>query len=190
MTAGGFPHSEILGSKPCWRLPEAYRSLTRPSSVLSAKASTKRPSRTTRHTRAATRQSQQIHRTTDLRTNDRKTIERSPTRKGREPRNHNKANQDNPKKTNGRPVRSRPLSSSQTTTRPDNPSHAPPRTRAGRRGLPHRDTVAVREPKSMFHTTRKSRTVLILPHQHPHQPRGPHDHGAHTGHKNRALKSP
>lgn len=121
MTAGGFPHSEILGSKPCWRLPEAYRSLTRPSSVLSAKASTKRPSRTTRHTRAATRQSQQIHRTTDLRTNDRKTIERSPTPQGREPRNHNKANQDNPKKTNGRPVRSRPLSSSQTTTHPDEP---------------------------------------------------------------------
>ena len=30
MTAGGFPHSEILGSKPCWRLPEAYRSLKRP----------------------------------------------------------------------------------------------------------------------------------------------------------------
>ena len=47
MTAGGFPHSEILGSKPCWRLPEAYRSLTRPSSVLSAKASTIRPSRAT-----------------------------------------------------------------------------------------------------------------------------------------------
>ena len=22
MTVGGFPHSEILGSKPCWRLPE------------------------------------------------------------------------------------------------------------------------------------------------------------------------
>ena len=43
MTAGGFPHSEILGSKPCWRLPEAYRSLKRPSSVLSAKASTIRP---------------------------------------------------------------------------------------------------------------------------------------------------
>ena len=43
MTAGGFPHSEILGSKPCRRLPEAYRSLKRPSSVLSAKASTIRP---------------------------------------------------------------------------------------------------------------------------------------------------
>ena len=43
MTVGGFPHSEILGSKPCWRLPEAYRSLKRPSSVLSAKASTIRP---------------------------------------------------------------------------------------------------------------------------------------------------
>ena len=62
MTAGGFPHSEILGSKPCWRLPEAYRSLTRPSSVLSAKASTIRPSRASKH------------RTTDLRTNDHKTI--------------------------------------------------------------------------------------------------------------------
>ena len=44
MTAGGLPHSEILGSKPCWRLPEAYRILKRPSSVLSAKASTIRPS--------------------------------------------------------------------------------------------------------------------------------------------------
>lgn len=43
MTAGGFPHSEILGSKPCRRLPEAYRGPTRPSSVLSAKASTTRP---------------------------------------------------------------------------------------------------------------------------------------------------
>ena len=43
MTAGGLPHSEILGSKPCWRLPEAYRILKRPSSVLSAKASTMRP---------------------------------------------------------------------------------------------------------------------------------------------------
>ena len=41
--AGGLPHSEILGSKPCWRLPEAYRILKRPSSVLSAKASTMRP---------------------------------------------------------------------------------------------------------------------------------------------------
>ncbi len=43
MTAGGFPHSETLGSKPCWRLPQDYRILKRPSSVLSAKASTIRP---------------------------------------------------------------------------------------------------------------------------------------------------
>jgi hypothetical protein len=42
-TAGGSPHSEILGSKPCRRLPEAYRGPTRPSSVLSAKAFTIRP---------------------------------------------------------------------------------------------------------------------------------------------------
>ncbi len=32
----GLPHSEILGSKPGWRLPEAYRSLQRPSSPLHA----------------------------------------------------------------------------------------------------------------------------------------------------------
>jgi hypothetical protein len=38
--AGGFPHSEILGSKPVCRLPEAYRRLPRPSSPVAAKAST------------------------------------------------------------------------------------------------------------------------------------------------------
>jgi hypothetical protein len=38
--AGGFPHSEIRGSKPvCW-LPAAYRKLLRPSSPVIAKAST------------------------------------------------------------------------------------------------------------------------------------------------------
>ena len=40
MTPAGLPHSEILGSKPAWRLPEAYRSLPRPSSPAGAKAST------------------------------------------------------------------------------------------------------------------------------------------------------
>ena len=36
----GFPHSEILGSAPICRLPEAYRRLSRPSSPVIAKAST------------------------------------------------------------------------------------------------------------------------------------------------------
>ena len=36
----GFPHSEILGSTPICRLPEAYRRLSRPSSPVIAKAST------------------------------------------------------------------------------------------------------------------------------------------------------
>lgn len=36
----GFPHSEILGSGPAYRLPEAYRRLLRPSSAPIAKAST------------------------------------------------------------------------------------------------------------------------------------------------------
>src|SRR3989304_8366024 len=37
---GGFPHSEIPGSKPVCRLPEAYRRLPRLSSPVAAKAST------------------------------------------------------------------------------------------------------------------------------------------------------
>ena len=41
--SSGFPHSEIFGYSACVRLPEAYRSLPRPSSPDSAKASTVRP---------------------------------------------------------------------------------------------------------------------------------------------------
>jgi hypothetical protein len=37
---GGFPHSEISGSKLVCQLPEAYRRLSRPSSPVIAKAST------------------------------------------------------------------------------------------------------------------------------------------------------
>src|SRR5436190_2585052 len=40
ITSGEFPHSEIPRSKTGQRLPQAYRSRPRPSSALSAKAST------------------------------------------------------------------------------------------------------------------------------------------------------
>jgi hypothetical protein len=40
ITTREFPHSEILGSMTGQRLPQAYRSRPRPSSALSAKAST------------------------------------------------------------------------------------------------------------------------------------------------------
>lgn len=40
---GGFPHSEISGSKLDWQLPEAYSSLLLPSSPPDTKASTKCP---------------------------------------------------------------------------------------------------------------------------------------------------
>jgi hypothetical protein len=43
MTPAGFPHSDILGSRLSRQLPEAYRSLTRPSSAPGAKASTVSP---------------------------------------------------------------------------------------------------------------------------------------------------
>ena len=39
----GFPHSDIPGSPLVWELPEAYRTLQRPSSSFSVKASTIRP---------------------------------------------------------------------------------------------------------------------------------------------------
>ena len=38
--AAGFPHSDIFGSKLTCQLPEAFRRLSRPSSPLTAKAST------------------------------------------------------------------------------------------------------------------------------------------------------
>jgi hypothetical protein len=41
--SSGFPHSDISGYCACVRLPEAFRSLPRPSSPVSAKASTVRP---------------------------------------------------------------------------------------------------------------------------------------------------
>ena len=40
MTPAGFPHSDILGSQLGWQLPEAFRSLLRPSSAPGAQAST------------------------------------------------------------------------------------------------------------------------------------------------------
>ena len=40
MTGAGFPHSDILGSKLGRQLPEAFRSLPRPSSASGAKAFT------------------------------------------------------------------------------------------------------------------------------------------------------
>src|SRR6266496_3791765 len=40
MTGAGFPHSDTLGSQLGWQLPEAYRSLPRPSSAPDAKTST------------------------------------------------------------------------------------------------------------------------------------------------------
>src|ERR1700747_376128 len=42
ITTGGFPHSEIAGSKVGQHLTRAYRSRPRPSSALGAKASTVR----------------------------------------------------------------------------------------------------------------------------------------------------
>ncbi len=38
--AGGFPHSDISGYNASYRLPRAFRRLARPSSPLTAKAST------------------------------------------------------------------------------------------------------------------------------------------------------
>ena len=117
MTAGGLPHSEILGSKPCWRLPEAYRILKRPSSVLSAKASTIRPSG--RHT---PRKTLMIASNADDKSSHCKNITKrsisKPDSKKEAWRNRDKASRTTILHC------SRPSSSSQTTTPPTGPTAA------------------------------------------------------------------
>ena len=172
-TAGGLPHSDTLGSKPCRRLPEAYRGPTRPSSVLPAKASTIRPWQQTHQPRkkGATgpchlhwntlrqliRSSkhhphQQCGRLTKTLAN---TIHAPTQQAGTE--RFDKINSTN---TPGTPQKahrscSRPLSSSQTTT-PHHPSTHPTQGHGqdGGNGTPPPTRgLAVREPNSMHHTT-------------------------------------
>ena len=161
MTAGGLPHSEILGSKPCWRLPEAYRILKRPSSVLSAKASTIRPSG--RHTPRKNPNDSFKRQTTNHHTvkNDHKTIDLETRLQKEAWRNRDKANDDITSSHC-----SRPLSSSQTTTHPDRTRPAarkadgvPP----GASGKPHAPkTDAGGGPGTQKHT-----------HTAPRRPQGP-----------------
>ena len=149
MTAGGLPHSEILGSKPCWRLPEAYRILKRPSSVLSAKASTIRPSG--RHTPRKTLMIAFLRQTTNHHTvkNDHKTIDLETRLQKEAWRNRDKANDD---------IKIIALLASTIqfsnhhAPRPD-PTRGPQGRRRPARGIrkPHatKSRVAVREPKSI-----------------------------------------
>ena len=156
MTAGGLPHSEILGSKPCWRLPEAYRILKRPSSVLSAKASTIRPSG--RHTPRKTLMIASSRQTTNHHTvkNDHKTIDLE-TRLQKEP---GEIAIKQTMKQNSSHC-SRPLSSSQTTTRPARTRPEAHRPTASHQGHPENRTrpqVAGGGPGAQKHTHTTPRT--------------------------------
>ena len=192
MTAGGLPHSEILGSKPCWRLPEAYRILKRPSSVLSAKASTIRPSG--RHTPRKTLMIASLRQTTDHHTvnNDHKTIDLETRLQKEEP---GEIAIKQTMKQNSSHC-SRPLSSSQTTTRPartrpeahrptaSHQGHPENRTRPSRgwrSGNPkayshhsRRPPNGTREANDLFHTSTPTRN------REPFPACGPHD-GRQTG---------
>ena len=140
MTAGGFPHSEILGSKPCRRLPEAYRGPTRPSSVLSAKASTIRPckqpdpnrsqkartasanSQTTHHhTRTITKRSKKIYEI-NSRTTHRETPAGVPLASTIQFSNHHAPTSPAPTTTRGH------------RTRKDTRQHQPPESGRGGQG--------------------------------------------------------
>ena len=196
MTAGGLPHSEILGSKPCWRLPEAYRILKRPSSVLSAKASTIRPSG--RHTPRKNLMIAFLRQTTNHHTvkNDHKTIDLETRLQKIEPG-------EIAIKQAGQKILhcSRPLSSSQTTTHPDRTRPAAHRPTASRQGHPENRTRpsrgwrsgnpkaypyhcpqapnGTREANDLFHTSTPT------PLREPFPACGPHD-GRQTG----VLKTP
>ena len=174
MTAGGLPHSEILGSKPCWRLPEAYRILKRPSSVLSAKASTIRPSG--RHTPRKNPNDSFKRQTTNHHTvkNDHKTIDLETRLQKEAWRNRDKANDDITSSHC-----SRPLSSSQTTTHPDRTRPAArkadgvPPGASGKPHAPKTDAGGGPGTQKHTHTTPRRpqgnpRSQRSLPHQHAH----------------------
>ena len=193
MTAGGLPHSEILGSKPCWRLPEAYRILKRPSSVLSAKASTIRPSG--RHTPRKNPNDSFKRQTTNHHTvkNDHKTIdlETRLIQKRRAWRNRDKASRTKnpallastiqfsnhhaprPDPTRGPQGRRRPARGIRKTARTQNGCG----WRSGNpKAYPYHSPPAprTREANDLFHTSTPT------PDRRRSPARGPHD-GRQTG---------
>ena len=192
MTAGGLPHSEILGSKPCWRLPEAYRILKRPSSVLSAKASTIRPSG--RHTPRKNLMIAFLRQTTNHHTvkNDHKTIDLETRLQNRAWRNRDKANDG--KKCHRiarvhypvlKPPRTQETIRTRHTGRPTAPrGHPENRTRPSRgwrsgnpKAYPYHCPQApkrTREANDLFHTSTPT------PLREPFPACGPHD-GRQTG---------
>ena len=197
MTAGGLPHSEILGSKPCWRLPEAYRILKRPSSVLSAKASTIRPSG--RHTPRKTLMIAFLRQTTNHHTvkNDHKTIDLETRLQKRAWRNRDKANDETEfiallastiQFSNHHAPRQDPTRGPQAHGVPPGASGKPHATtsRGWRSGSPkaypyHSPDPPKRNPKAhdLFHTSTPTRN------REPFPTHGPHD-GRQTG----VLKTP
>ena len=173
MTAGGLPHSEILGSKPCWRLPEAYRILKRPSSVLSAKASTIRPSG--RHTPRKTLMIASLRQTTNHHTvkNDHKTIDLETRLQKRAWRNRDKANDE----TEFIALLASTIQFSNHHAPRQDPTHGPTGPRRPTRGIrkPHATTSRgwrSGSPKAYpYHSPdprKESESPRSLPHQHAH----------------------
>ena len=194
-TAGGSPFKSSDQS-PCWRLPEAYRSLKRPSSVLSAKAShhtpfCKQPARPIRERRENRKPTAKTPLATQIiipQMITHKTI------KHQTPKSPAKSTaEDTPK---GRPARVHyPVLKPPRTAR--EPTH-PTRTgdRHGARNTSHakRRGVAVREPQKHARTTpgrtarpARPKADSTLPHPIPAHP-------AHPGQQHRppdsGLKSP
>lgn len=161
MTTGGLPHSDTLGSKPCRRLPQDYRGPTRPSSVLSAKASTIRPSR----------QPQQIIMTKALLKNPRTTSDHETHHNSvlpndtNEPRDHTAPRIRITVRTPTPPTTGGPMLASTIQFSNHHPTRTPTRTNRhratdlgdNRRPHPHtQGPVAAREPNSTHHTTNQS----------------------------------
>ena len=192
MTAGGLPHSEILGSKPCWRLPEAYRILKRPSSVLSAKASTIRPSG--RHTPRKNLIIASLRQTTDHHTvkNDHKTIDLETRLQKRAWRNRDKASRM--KKSCIARVHYPVLKPPRAPTRPGPRPTGPRRPARGIRKTARDQTsrVAVREPKSIFTPLPQAPNGTREAHDlfHTSTPAPSEDSLRHAGHTTDADRRP
>ena len=202
------PHSETLGSKPCRRLPEDYRGPTRPSSVLSAKASTTSPYQPTTNpppTKAGKRgpaaiaNVQTTHQhtknmITNDRTNNNQTIRTTEVRS----KSTTKPPRPVPEGNHAAAARSRPLSSSQTTTTHPQPGQPPqgaakPRAMETETPTPAQGPWRSGNPKACPYRSRPSartgkQAPRSLPRQHAPTPREPPPAPRpHNGHRNSGL---
>jgi hypothetical protein len=167
MTGAGLPHSDTLGSQLGWQLPEAYRSLPRPSSAPDAKTSTACP-----YTLTTTQSKTITMRQTSRCSRPLCTSQRTTTH-----HHHNPHRKPPPTTTGGNPhqgPQQRPLPE---TTHPHTPQahsphhhnrqHEPQHPKRGTAGPFPQDPTVCHPPPGHHHTAAPDTrpTIISVPHQ-------------------------